>query len=101
MDGVTLADNIKNIDKIRQDVGMVFQHFNLFPHLTILQNLTLAPIQVKKENPEEVETRAMELLKRVGIAEQAHKYPGKLSGGQQQRGGHRPLPDDETQDHAL
>ena len=85
VDGVNLEDNIKNIDKIRRDVGMVFQHFNLFPHLTILQNLSLAPIQVKKEDPGEVEARSLELLKRVGIAEQAHKYPGKLSGGQQQR----------------
>ena len=83
--GVTLTDNIKNIDKIRRDVGMVFQHFNLFPHLTILENLTLAPIQVKKESKEEAESVAMTLLERVGIADQAHKYPGKLSGGQQQR----------------
>ena len=85
VDGVTLTDNIKNIDKIRRDVGMVFQHFNLFPHLTILENLTLAPVRVKKENPEEARERAMKLLKRVGIADQADKYPGKLSGGQQQR----------------
>ena len=85
VDGITLTDNIKNIDKIRQDVGMVFQHFNLFPHLTILENLTLAPIRVKKENREDAEKRAMALLERVGIGDQAQKYPGKLSGGQQQR----------------
>ena len=85
IDGVDLTDNIKNIDKIRQDVGMVFQHFNLFPHLTILENLTLAPVRVKKENRMDAEKRAMDLLKKVGIATQAHKYPGKLSGGQQQR----------------
>ena len=85
VEGIAMVDNLKNIDKIRRDVGMVFQHFNLFPHLTILENLTLAPIQVKKEKKEDAQKRAMKLLKRVGIAEQAHKYPGKLSGGQQQR----------------
>ena len=83
--GVTLTDNLKNIDRIRRDVGMVFQHFNLFPHLTILENLTLAPLRVKREDKEEAKNRAMKLLERVGIADQAHKYPGKLSGGQQQR----------------
>jgi len=71
--------------ELRRDVGMVFQQFNLFPHLTVLQNITLAPIWVRKQTRAESEIRAMELLERVGIKEQAHKYPGQLSGGQQQR----------------
>jgi general L-amino acid transport system ATP-binding protein len=85
VDGVELTDNLKNIEAIRRKVGMVFQHFNLFPHLTILENLTLAPIQVAHTPKREAEELAMHYLTRVRIAEQAHKYPGQLSGGQQQR----------------
>lgn len=85
VDGVELNKNLKNLEKVRADVGMCFQHFNLFPHLSILDNLTLAPIWVKKEKKAEAEKLAMQLLERVGIADQAHKYPGQLSGGQQQR----------------
>jgi general L-amino acid transport system ATP-binding protein len=83
--GVTLTNDVKNIEAIRREVGMVFQSFNLFPHLTILDNLTLAPIWVKKMPKKEAEAIAMSLLKRVRIPEQAAKYPGQLSGGQQQR----------------
>ncbi len=85
VDGVTLTNDVKNIEAIRREVGMVFQSFNLFPHLTILENLTLAPIWVKKMPKREAEEVAMNLLKRVRIPEQALKYPGQLSGGQQQR----------------
>jgi general L-amino acid transport system ATP-binding protein len=83
--GVPLSNDVKNIEAIRREVGMVFQSFNLFPHLTILDNLTLAPIWVKKMPKKEAEEIAMGLLKRVRIPEQANKYPGQLSGGQQQR----------------
>ena len=83
--GVTLTNDVKNIEAIRREVGMVFQSFNLFPHLTILDNLTLAPIWVKKMPKKDAEEIAMSLLKRVRIPEQAAKYPGQLSGGQQQR----------------
>ena len=85
VEGTELTNDLKNIDAIRREVGMVFQQFNLFPHLTVLQNCTLAPIWVRKESREEAEGAAMELLERVKIPEQAHKYPGQLSGGQQQR----------------
>jgi general L-amino acid transport system ATP-binding protein len=85
VDGVELTNDLKNIDKIRREVGMVFQHFNLFPHLTILDNLCLAPIWVRKEPRKVAEERAMYYLERVKIPEQALKYPGQLSGGQQQR----------------
>jgi general L-amino acid transport system ATP-binding protein len=85
VNGVTLDNNLKNIDAIRSDVGMVFQSFNLFPHLTVLENCTLAPIWVKQTPKAEAEERAMEYLRRVKIPEQASKYPGQLSGGQQQR----------------
>ncbi len=85
VDGMELTTDLRNIDAIRREVGMVFQQFNLFPHLSVLQNVTLAPISVKKQNKEDAKQRAMELLERVGIAEQADKYPGQLSGGQQQR----------------
>jgi general L-amino acid transport system ATP-binding protein len=85
VDGVTLTNDVKNIEAIRREVGMVFQSFNLFPHLTILENLTLAPIWVKKMPKRDAEEIAMNLLKRVRIPEQALKYPGQLSGGQQQR----------------
>ncbi len=85
VDGIELTRDIRNIEAIRREVGMVFQQFNLFPHLTVLQNITLAPIQVRKWPKEKAEALAMQLLDRVGIPEQAHKYPGQLSGGQQQR----------------
>ncbi len=85
IDGVKLSANLKQMQKIRENVGMVFQHFNLFPHLTILENLTLAPMWVKKIPEADAEKYAMELLERVAIAEHAHKYPGQLSGGQKQR----------------
>jgi general L-amino acid transport system ATP-binding protein len=85
VDGIELTNNIKNIEKIRTEVGMVFQHFNLFPHLTILENLTLGPIWVRKVPKKEAEETAMYYLEKVQIAEQALKYPGQLSGGQQQR----------------
>ena len=83
--GITINNDLKNIDEIRRDVGMVFQHFNLFPHLTILENCTLAPIWVRKMPKDEAEAIAMKYLERVKIPEQALKYPGQLSGGQQQR----------------
>lgn len=85
VDGTLLNNDVKNIDAVRREVGMVFQHFNLFPHLTVLQNLTLAPIWVRKLPKKEAEDIAMHFLQRVRIAEQAKKYPGQLSGGQQQR----------------
>jgi len=85
VDGIELTNDIKKIDEIRREVGMVFQHFNLFPHLTILQNCTLAPIWVRKVPKAEAEEIAMHYLERVKIPEQANKFPGQLSGGQQQR----------------
>jgi general L-amino acid transport system ATP-binding protein len=85
VDGVELTNDLKHIEQIRREVGMVFQHFNLFPHMTVLQNLTLAPIWVRKMPKGEAEERAMFYLNRVRIADQAGKYPGQLSGGQQQR----------------
>ena len=85
VDGVEMIEDVKNIEKIRRDVGMVFQHFNLFPHLTILENLTLGPIWVQKKPKAEAEEIAMKYLERVKIPDQADKYPGQLSGGQQQR----------------
>lgn len=85
VNGVELNENLKNIETIRREVGMVFQHFNLFPHLTVLDNCTLAPIWVRKLPKKEAVDTAMHYLQRVGIAEQASKYPGQLSGGQQQR----------------
>ncbi|MFN9631224.1 MAG: amino acid ABC transporter ATP-binding protein [Cyanobacteriota bacterium] len=85
VDGIALSNDLRNIDAIRREVGMVFQQFNLFPHLTVLDNLTLAPVVVRKRPRAEVERQAMALLQRVGIAEQAGKFPGQLSGGQQQR----------------
>jgi len=85
VDGIELTNDLKNIEKIRVEVGMVFQHFNLFPHLTIVENLTLGPIWVRKTPKKEAEETAMYYLEKVHIAEQAQKYPGQLSGGQQQR----------------
>ena len=85
VDGIELTNNIKNIEKIRAEVGMVFQHFNLFPHLNIVDNLSLGPIWVRKVPKKEAEDNAMYYLEKVHIAEQAKKYPGQLSGGQQQR----------------
>ncbi len=85
VDGVEVTDDVKAIDGIRKKVGMVFQQFNLFPHLTVLENLTLSPIWVGKMPKKDAEEKAMLQLKRVRIAEQAHKYPLQLSGGQQQR----------------
>tara|TARA_B100001093_G_scaffold11646_1_gene10812 strand:- start:102 stop:848 length:747 start_codon:yes stop_codon:yes gene_type:complete len=85
VDGIELSDDIKQITEIRSDVGMVFQHFNLFPHLTVLENCSLAPIWVRKKSKVEAEQMAMELLEKVRIPDQADKYPGQLSGGQQQR----------------
>ena len=85
VDGAELTNDLKKIDEVRREVGMVFQHFNLFPHLTILENCTLAPIWVKKMPKQDAQEVAMHYLHRVKIPEQAHKYPGQLSGGQQQR----------------
>ena len=85
VDGIPLTNNLKNIEKIRAEVGMVFQQFNLFPHMTVLENLTLAPIWVRKTPRNEAEKMALFYLDKVHIAEQANKYPGQLSGGQQQR----------------
>ncbi len=85
IDGITLSHDLRNIETIRREVGMVFQQFNLFPHLTVLQNITLAPIWVRRWTKAKAEELAMQLLERVGILEQAQKYPEQLSGGQQQR----------------
>jgi len=85
VDGIVLTNDLKNIEKVRAEVGMVFQHFNLFPHLTIVENLTLGPIWVRKTPKREAEEAAMHYLEKVQIADQAQKYPGQLSGGQQQR----------------
>ncbi|OKH43501.1 amino acid ABC transporter ATP-binding protein [Calothrix sp. HK-06] len=85
IDGIALTDDLRNIDAVRREVGMVFQQFNLFPHLTVLDNITLAPIWVRKWSKAKANEVAMQLLERVGILEQAQKYPGQLSGGQQQR----------------
>ncbi|MEZ5648011.1 MAG: amino acid ABC transporter ATP-binding protein [Alphaproteobacteria bacterium] len=85
VEGIELTDNLKHIELIRREVGMVFQHFNLFPHLTVLENCTLAPIWVRKMPRADAEAIAMDYLTRVRIPEQANKYPGQLSGGQQQR----------------
>ena len=85
VDGTALSGNLKNVEQIRSEVGMVFQHFNLFPHLTVLENCTLAPIWVRKTPKKEAEALALDYLERVRIPEQANKFPGQLSGGQQQR----------------
>jgi general L-amino acid transport system ATP-binding protein len=85
VDGVELTHDVRNIEQVRMETGMVFQQFNLFPHLTVLQNITLAPLWVRKWSKEQAKKVAMELLERVGIPDQANKFPGQLSGGQQQR----------------
>ena len=85
IDGIILSHDLRNIEAIRREVGMVFQQFNLFPHLTVLQNITLAPVWVRKCSQAQAQDLAMQLLERVGILEQFNKYPGQLSGGQQQR----------------
>ena len=85
VDGIELTNDLRNIDAIRRDVGMVFQSFNLFPHLTVMSNITLAPMKVRKMPEAEAQQTAIELLERVGIPDQADKYPSQLSGGQQQR----------------
>lgn len=85
VDGIELSHDVRNIEQVRMETGMVFQQFNLFPHLTVLRNITLAPIQVRKWSKQKADEIAMQLLERVGIPEQANKYPGQLSGGQQQR----------------
>lgn len=85
VDGIELTHDVRNVEAVRMETGMVFQQFNLFPHLTVIQNITLAPIWVRKWPKDKAEKVAMELLERVGIPEQANKYPGQLSGGQQQR----------------
>ena len=85
VDGIELGHDVRNIEQIRMETGMVFQQFNLFPHLTVLQNVVLAPVWVRKWPKQKAEEVAMELLERVGIPEQANKFPGQLSGGQQQR----------------
>jgi general L-amino acid transport system ATP-binding protein len=85
VDGIELSNDVRNVAAIRREIGMVFQSFNLFPHLTALQNITLAPVRVRRRSQRQAEDEAMDLLRRVGIPEQAHKYPAQLSGGQQQR----------------
>ena len=85
VDGIELTHDVRDIERVRSETGMVFQQFNLFPHLTVMENITLAPLRVRKWKREQAEEVGKQLLKRVGIPEQADKYPGQLSGGQQQR----------------
>jgi general L-amino acid transport system ATP-binding protein len=85
VDGIELTNDVRHIDQIRREIGMVFQSFNLFPHLTVMQNIVLAPLKVRRWTKQDAEDKAMYFLTKVGIPEQAHKYPAELSGGQQQR----------------
>src|SRR3990170_2226957 len=85
IDGIELTHDVRNVEAVRSEIGMVFQSFNLFPHLTVMQNITLAQVWVRRRKRKDAEEKALQLLTRVGIPEQAHKYPGQLSGGQQQR----------------
>ena len=85
IDGVDITDKKVNINKVRENIGMVFQHFNLFPHLTVRKNITLAPVKLKKMTPEQADAKAMELLTKVGLADKADVYPAQISGGQKQR----------------
>ena len=101
VDGIEMSDDVRNIDAIRRDVGMVFQSFNLFPHLTIMQNITLAPTKVRKLPASEAEKIAMELLERVGIPDQADKYPKELSGGSAAAGGDSSGAGHEAEHHAV
>ena len=101
VDGIEMSDDVRNIDAIRRDVGMVFQSFNLFPHLTIMRNITLAPTKVRKIPAAEAEKIAMELLERVGIPDQADKYPKELSGGSAAAGGDSSGLGDEAEHHAV
>ncbi len=84
-EGINITDKRNDINKLRQKMGMVFQNFNLFPHLTVLENITLAPVKLKNESPREAEVNALELLRRIGLEEKANNYPAQLSGGQKQR----------------
>ncbi len=101
VDGIELTPDVKRIDEVRREVGMVFQSFNLFPHLTVLENCALAPIWVRKMPKRDAEALAMEFLAKVKIPEQAAKYPGQLSGGQQQRVAIARAPLHESEDHAV
>ena len=92
IDGISLGNDLRQIDAVRREVGMVFQQFNLFPHLTVLDNLVLAPTLVRGRSRSEVQAQALRLLDRVGIKEQAQKFPGQLSGGAAATGGHCPRP---------
>ena len=101
VDGVELTNDIRNIEAIRSEVGMVFQQFNLFPHLTVLQNVMLAPVWVRRSSKDQASETAMQLLRRVGIPEQANKYPGQLSGGAAAACCHCSCACNAAQDHAL
>ena len=101
VDGTELSNDLKNIEQVRREVGMCFQHFNLFPHLTVMENCTLAPIWVRKTPKAEAEATAMEYLERVKIPDQANKFPGQLSGGQQQRVAIARKPMHETKNYVI
>jgi len=101
VDGIELGPNLRRVDEVRREVGMVFQSFNLFPHLTVLENCTLAPIWVRNIPKKDAEVSAMKYLERVKIPHQAKKYPGQMSGGQQQRVAIAPRADHESEGHAV